>query len=375
MKLSDKHVLVAMVIASIFLSGCNDAKTTIQAALPNVDTLVMQEVPITPYYTFIGRTLSANDVDIKPRVDGELVAIHFKDGDMVKKGQLLYEIDPRPYQAALDFANANLKKALAEQALADREAKRMTKLLRDKSVSEQQYDDALANQKTAIASVAAAQSSIESAALDLEFSSIRAPFDGRVGFSNYHIGDRIGVLQVQPMLSIAQIDPIRFKFSVDEKLYRQVRSLIDAQQQDTSSAVELSLTLSDDSVYPQKGKIYAVGNKINLETGAIEVEASFDNPDYALMPGEFGNLMLKVQGQTTKGLLVPASAVQQDQAGDYVMVVDQEGTANRRDVVLGQSYNTDRAVVSGLSAGDKVIVNGLQKVRAGIKVQESDESH
>ncbi len=376
MKLSYKYVLVATAVGSLFLAGCNDSSTAVKATLPTVDTLVMQSTPITPYHSFIGRTSAANEVDVRPLVNGELVGIHFKDGQMVEKGQLLYQIDPRPYQAALDFAKANLKKAQAELIFADQEVKRMAKLVRDNSVSKQQYDDAVATQAGTAASVAAAEASIETAELNLEYTAIKAPFSGRVGFTNFQVGDRISILQVKPMISLSQVDPMRFKFSVDEKLYRRIHSVIDiVRQEDKQLNVDLSLMLSDDSIYGQKGKIYAVGNKINLDTGAIDVEASFPNPNYSLMPGEFGNLTIKIEGKTVEGLLVPASAVQQDQAGDYVLLVDQENMVSRRNVELGQVYETNRAVVSGLSAGDKVIVNGLQKVRVGVKVQDSKESH
>ncbi|WP_421187343.1 efflux RND transporter periplasmic adaptor subunit [Aeromonas enteropelogenes] len=375
MKNRYKIALVSLAVSSTLLFGCKpNSDNTKQAMTPTVETVTLAETQITPYHTFIGRTEAVNDVDIMPRVGGELTAIHFKDGDMVEKGQLLFSIDDRPYKAALAFARASLTKANAQLVQATRDAARAQRLIRDKSVSEQYYDDAIATQAQAIASVEEAKANLESARLDLEFTAIRAPFAGRVGFSGFRVGDRISTIQVTPLVSITQINPIHFKFDVDEKLYRRVRNAIDvAHRNDDKLDVDLTLTLSDGSIYPNPGKIYAVGNKIDEETGAIKAEAEFKNPTYSLMPGEYGNLTIKLRNKTINGLLIPSSAIQQDQAGDYVMVVDQNHILSRRNVELGQPYGVNRAVISGVSANEKVVVNGLQKVRPGIKVKENDQ--
>ncbi len=375
MKNRYKIALVSLAVSSTLLFGCKPNSDNMkQAMTPTVETVTLAETQITPYHTFIGRTEAINDVDIMPRVGGELTAIHFKDGDMVEKGQLLFSIDDRPYKAALEFARASLTKANAQLVKATRDAARAQRLIRNKSVSEQYYDDAIAIQAQAIASVEEAKANLESARLDLEFTAIRAPFAGRVGFSSFRVGDRISTIQVTPLVSITQINPIHFKFDVDEKLYRRVRNAIDvAHRNDDKLDVDLTLTLSDGSIYPNPGEIYAVGNKIDEETGAIKAEAEFKNPIYSLMPGEYGNLTIKLRNKAINGLLIPSSAIQQDQAGDYVMVVGQDNILSRRNIELGQPYGVNRAVISGVSANEKVVVNGLQKVRPGIKVKENDQ--
>ncbi len=375
MKNRYKIALVSLAVSSTLLFGCKPNSDNMkQAMTPTVETVTLAETQITPYHTFIGRTEAVNDVDIMPRVGGELTAIHFKDGDMVEKGQLLFSIDDRPYKAALEFARASLTKANAQLVKATRDAARAQRLIRNKSVSEQYYDDAIAIQAQAIASVEEAKANLESARLDLEFTAIRAPFAGRVGFSSFRVGDRISTIQVTPLVSITQINPIHFKFDVDEKLYRRVRNAIDvAHRNDDKLDVDLTLTLSDGSIYPNPGEIYALGNKIDEETGAIKAEAEFKNPIYSLMPGEYGNLTIKLRNKTINGLLIPSSAIQQDQAGDYVMVVGQDNILSRRNIELGQPYGVNRAVISGVSANEKVVVNGLQKVRPGIKVKENDQ--
>ncbi|MHA7231791.1 efflux RND transporter periplasmic adaptor subunit [Vibrio campbellii] len=287
MKVQNKAAILSLLISATFISGCNtDEAKEPNKVFPSVETLLLTKTPITPYHTFIGRTEAVNDVDIMPRVGGELTAIHFKDGDMVKKGQLLFEIDSRPYEAALSYAEASLKKAQANLIQAKRNAQRAQKLIKDKSISEQMFDEAITDRATAKAAVEEAKATLISAKLDLEFSSVRAPFSGRVGFSNFRVGDRISNIQLVPLVSITQIDPIRFGFDVDEKLYRRVRNAIDvARSNDEKINVDVTLSLSDGSAYPHKGEIYALGNKIDLETGSIQAEAQFDNPTYSLMPG------------------------------------------------------------------------------------------
>ncbi len=373
MKFDNKHALTSAVIASVFLFGCKDSTVAKQVVAPTVETVTMHASKITPYHTFIGRTVAENDIDLMPRVNGELIEVHFKDGDMVKKDQVLFQIDPRPYKAALEYAKASLQKTQAELSLANRDANRAKKLIKDKSISEQQYDDAIAKQATANANVKAAEAELLSAKLNLEFSTIRAPFDGRVGFSNYRVGDRITTLQLKPLVSLTQIDPMHFRFNIDEKLYRRIRNVIDTVRADDNKLdVSLGLTLSDGTEYPLDGSIYAMGNKIDLNTGSIQAEATFANPDYALMPGEYGNLTISLKGQTIDGLLVPAASILQDQSGDYVMVVNDESVVARREIEVGQTYGTQKAAIKGLEENEKVIIKGLQKVRAGVKVQATD---
>ncbi len=367
-------ILSCILVTPLFLTGCNDAKApAAQAVAPiaTVEMLTLTPQPIVPYHTFIGRTEAENDVAIQPRVNGELMAIHFKDGQMVEKGQLLFEIDPRPYQAALESAQALLQEAEAQVLLTKRSAERANRLIKDKSISEQEHDTAVASYKTALAQKAKAKAAVLSAKLDLEYAHIRAPFSGRVGFSNVAVGDRITTLRIKSLVSLTQVNPMRFKFDVDEKLFRRIRSAVDgAHQKDKKLNVSLELTLSDGSVYPQEGHMYAIGNRINLDSGSINAEASFDNSNYSLMPGEYGEVTIKLKGQTVDGLLIPVSAVQQDQSGDFVMVVDSENKASRRNVTLGQTYGVKRAVLTGLEAGERIVLSGLQKVRPGMQVQE-----
>ncbi|MCL1063627.1 efflux RND transporter periplasmic adaptor subunit [Shewanella benthica] len=330
----------------------------------------MSTSPITPYFEFIGRTSAINDVDIIPRVGGEIVSMHFKDGDMVDKGDLLYQLDPRPFQAELKSAQASLIMAESEVIIARNNKLRAQELIKDNSISQATYDEAFSQYATAVASVSVAEAAVTSAELKLGFCSITAPFSGRTGFSNYKVGDRVTIAIKNRLVSIVQVDPIQFNFEINEKLYRQIRSGVDiAIANNETIAPDIRLKLSDNQLYSEMGQIYAVGNKINPETGSINIQASFANPTYSLLPGEHGILNVEFINQTVDGMLVPLAALQQNQAGDFVMVVDKDMVVTPRYVELGQKYGVQRHVRSGLHNNERIVTKGLQKIRAGISVQ------
>lgn len=366
-----KRNYLTISILSAMLVGCgaeNAAEPTPPPA-PSVKVIVADATPITPYLNFIGRTKASHQIDLIPRVEGELVAQHFNEGEYVEQGQLLYEIDPRPYQVALDAATAKLAEAKARQSIAIRNAERAEKLIGDKSISEQQYDAVMGEKRASEANVLKSLADVESAMLNLQFTNVYAPFKGRIGFSDYQVGDRVTTVVKNRLATLVQVDPFRFEFDVDEKLYRRVRSAIDtSRQHEKEIKAGFWLTLSDGSQYQQEGQIYAVGNQIDSTTGAIKAQASFPNPDLSILPGEYGELTIKLKNDTVDGILVPGSIILQDQAGDYVMTVNTENKVEKRYVELGQEYAGGRHVLKGLEEGDSVISQGMQKVRQGIAV-------
>lgn len=373
------HSFIISLLSSVFLSGCNQEKapTAVTASLPKVKSLVIQSQPITPHLEFIGRTSSASSVEIIPRVGGELKAIHFNDGDFVKKGDLLYEIDSRLFYAAVNSAEASLEKAQATLKMTSSNAHRAKQLIKDKSISAQQYDTAIANYASAQADISEKKAALKSAQLDLEFTHIYAPFSGRLGFSHYKIGEQVTALlppsstMKNSLVSLTKVDVMNFDFNVDEKIYRRIRNAIDiVRNKNNKLNLDIRLTLSDGSIYANNGKISAVGNKIDPSTGSIHVQAVFDNHDYGLMPGEFGKIKISLKGQTVDGLLIPQASIQQDQAGDYVMQIDDTNTVKQQYVVLGQAYGINKAVISGLNKGDRIVTEGLQKIRTDIQVEE-----
>ncbi len=373
------HSFIIGLLSSVFLSGCNQEKapTAATPSLPKVKSLVIQSQPITPHLEFIGRTSSASSVEIIPRVGGELKAIHFNDGDFVKKGALLYEIDSRQFHATVNSAEASLEKAKATLKMTSSNAKRAEQLIKDKSISAQQYDSAIANYTSAKADISEKKAALKSAKLDLEFTRIYAPFSGRLGFSRYKIGEQVTALlppsstMKNSLVSLTKVDVMNFDFNVDEKIYRRIRNAIDiVRNKKKKLNLDIRLTLSDGSLYAKNGKISAVGNKIDPSTGSIHVQAIFDNTDYGLMPGEFGKIKISLKERTVNGLLVPQSSIQQDQAGNYVMQINDANIIEQRYVILGQAYGTSKAVISGLNEGDRIVTEGLQKIRSGIQVEE-----
>lgn len=379
MKKIISNSLIIGLLSTFVLSGCNQEKapTAVNAPLPKVKSLVIQSQPITPHLEFIGRTSSARSVDIIPRVGGELQAIHFKDGDFVKKGDLLYEIDSRLFYAAVNSAKASLEKAKATLKMTSSNAHRAKLLIKDKSISAQQYDTAIANYASAQADISEKQAALKSSQLDLEFTHIYAPFSGRLGFSRYKIGEQVTALlppsstMKNSLVSLTKVDVMNFDFNVDEKIYRRIRNAIDiVRNKNNKLNLDIRLTLSDGSIYANNGKISAVGNKIDPSTGSIHVQAVFDNANYGLMPGEFGKIKISLKERTVDGLLIPQASIQQDQAGDYVMQIDDSNTVKQQYVVLGQAYGTNKAVISGLNKGDRIVTEGLQKIRTGIQVEE-----
>ncbi|MGN2670053.1 efflux RND transporter periplasmic adaptor subunit [Aliivibrio fischeri] len=371
--------LIIGLLSTLLLSGCNkeETKQAVTPSLPKVKSLTLNPQPITPHLEFIGRTSSVSSVEIIPRVGGELKAIHFKDGDFVKKGDLLYEIDPRIFHAAVNSAKASLEKARATLKMTTSNAERAKQLIKDKSISVQQYDTAIANYESAKADISEKQATLKSAQLDLEFSRIYAPFSGRLGFSRYKVGEQITALlppsstMKNSLVSLTKVNVINFDFNVDEKVYRRIRSAIDVVRNENKKLnLDIRLTLSDGSEYAKNGKIAAVGNKIDPSTGSIHVRAIFDNTDYSLMPGEFGKIKIGLKERTVNGLLIPKSSIQQDQAGNYVMQLTKKNIVKQQYVILGQVYGTNKAVISGLNSGDRIVTEGLQKIRPGIQVEE-----
>lgn len=372
-----KKLIPLAIIMMAALSGCdnNSSMKNEQPTAVPVHTLTLQSQQITPYVTFIGRTTAANHVDIIPHVEGDITDIFFKDGQLVKKNQPLYEIDKRPYEAKVKSAEANLLKAQSTLSIKKRNSERAKRLIKSNSISQIEFDTTITDYQTAQASVKEAEANLLQAQIDLGYTTIKAPFDGRVGFSQYKVGDRVTAVIKNRLVSLSQIDPIRFDFDVNEKLYRRIRSVIDTVRSENKKVnAKITLTMSNGEQFNNSGKIHAVDNRIDPETGSIHVQATFENPDYNLMPGEFGHLTIKMQGQTIDGLLIPVSAIQEDQAGSYVMLVDENQKVVPTYLELGQKFGSDVSVLSGLKPNQTIVTNGLQKIRPGSEVISTSDT-
>jgi len=340
------------------------------AAMPPVPVVArtIQPRDVRIWSSFSGRMQAVDAADIRPEVTGRVTEIRFKDGQLVKAGDILFVIDPRAYDASAAKARGDLAAATASAALAKTEFARGESLLKAQAIAQSAYDQRANAARVAEANVQVAQAALRQAALDVEHAYVRAPISGRISRPEITIGNLVTAGPTAPLLaSIVSTDGIYADFEVDEPTYlKLVRSKATAG--DTTIPVELSL--QGDTAPIVKGVIESFDNKINTGSGTIRARARFDNKDGALISGMF--VTVKLGSQIDHGaLLVPEGAIGTDQNKRFVFVVDAASKAAFREVVLGPGVDGEREVLHGLRAGDRIIVEGLQHIAAGAPVQAS----
>jgi RND family efflux transporter MFP subunit len=315
---------------------------------------------------------------VRSRVSGYLSEIHFTDGQMVKQGDLLFVIDHRPFQIALDQMRANLAQARANLAFTEADLARGQELLHNKTITEQTYDQRTQAKRVAEASVAAQEAMVHSAELDLnQYSELRAPVDGRIGDRRVSVGNLVngGTGANSTMLAtIVSVDPIRFEFTFDEASYLRYQRFAGASTQMASGqgGVPVALKLIDEPDFQHTGKMDFVDNVIDRSSGTIRGRAVFQNPNGLFTPGMFGRI--RVPGSPPyAALLISDEAVGTEQSRKYVLVVDDGGVARLKYVTLGQLDDGLRVIKDGLAASDRVIVNGLMRARPGAKVTAQEQ--
>jgi membrane fusion protein (multidrug efflux system) len=322
---------------------------------------------------FLGRIQAIQSVDIRARVEGFLQEVHFREGQDVQKGDLLYVIEPAQYRAALNSAKAQLQSAQAGLVQAEQNLKRQQELRKRGTVAQATLDQAVAQRDTAAANVTAAQAGVETAQLNLGYTRVATPIDGRIGATAATVGNLVGPTS-GVLATVVQLDPIRVVFSVNERdLLAVKRRSTGVPQQAINARFVPTLRLSDGTMYPRPGNVEFVDNRVDPQTGTIAVYADFPNPDKLLLPGMLVTVLVRPE-QPRRAIVVPIAAVQQDRTGPYVLVVDADGrVAQRRIEIEGQSDGSD-VVKSGLREGENVIVQGLQKVRPGQTVKAVPEA-
>lgn len=370
-----RQTFAALSLAALVLAGCASEPPLTDTGPPVVTVAKPLERTITDYDQYTGHVEAAETVEVRARVRGELIGIHFKDGEMVKAGQLLYEIDPRTYQAALDLATAKKGVALANKKLADSEYDREYALYTRKSTSARDVEIWAAKKGIALGEIGAADAEIARTKLDLEFTKIKAPITGKISRSLVTKGNLVNAGGGDTLLTtIVSIDPIYVYFDVDERsleLYRErrARELGIKSNEVPSIPVWLGL-INDRGLFPREGKLDFAENKINPSTGTIRARAVFHNPDGRLTPGQFARVKLPV-GEKYPGLLVIDSAIGIDQGQKYLLIVNDKNKVEYRPVAPGRLEGGLRIFPpgAGLKAGEWVIVNGVQRVRPGIEVR------
>jgi RND family efflux transporter MFP subunit len=325
---------------------------------------------------YVGRFVAVDAIEVRARVSGYLEAIHFKDGQLVAAGDLLFTIDRRPFEAAVAQAEANVAQARANLAYAEADLERGQGLLRGNTISQQTFDQRTQAKRVAEASVLAHEAAVRQAKLDLEFTELRAPIAGRIGDRRVSAGNLVtgGTTGNTTLLAtITSIDPIRFEFTMDETSY--LRSLRAAGQASVVSGrdrgVPVQLKLIDEAQFSHTGRTDFVDNSIDQASGTIRGRAVFANPDGTLTPGMFGRIQVPA-GPATETILLPDVAIGTEQVRKFVLVVDADNVAHPKYVTLGPVIEDLRVISTGLDRNDRVIVNGLMRVRPGLKVAPQD---
>ena len=368
---SQKLALAALLIAILSAAGLLGFRSAPVAAAPPPPTVTVATPlvrQIAEWDDYSGRFDASKTVEVRPRVSGAIVGVHFTDGAVVHQGQLLFTVDARPFVAALNEARAAVASARSDLALAQLDYGRATRLLAVDAVSRSEVDRLRARVQATEAALAAANARVQSRALDVGFTQVRAPITGRISDRRIDPGNLVqgggsgaeGTL----LTTINALDPIYFNFDASEGLFLKARRAREAGA--TPSSVEIRL--QDEADYRWHGRLDFADNGLDKRSGTIRLRAVVANPSQFLTPGMFGNMRLST-GQAAPALLVPDAAVQTDQARKIVLVVGNDGSVAPRPVTLGPLIDGLRVVRSGLTAGDRVIISGTQMAMPGTKVQ------
>lgn len=314
---------------------------------------------------YVGRFEAVNSVEVRPRVSGQLTGVHFTDGQIVRKGQLLFTIDQRPFAAALAEARAEAASARSDLALAQTNLARANRLVADEAVSQSDLDQLNARVRAASASLTAAEARVRSRALDMEFTQVRAPISGRISDRRVDAGNLVAAGEGSAgslLTTINALDPIYFSFNGSEGLFLKTK------RAEGANGAEVQVKLQDETSYSRTGRLDFTDNGIDPRSGTIRGRAVISNPDLFLSPGMFGNMRLS-SGAKERALLVPDAAIQTDQARKTLLVVGKDGQVAAREVKLGPVVDGLRVVRGGVTPADRVVIVGTQLAQPGTKVQ------
>ena len=353
-------------LAAAILSGCdaNSKATESQAPAaggPPISAAVVVQKSVAETQEFSGRIEAIDHVEIRPRVSGFITAVNFKPGSEVKKGDVLFVIDARPFQAEASRADAAANSARAKADLAKLELARAERLLADKAIAQREFDERASALKELDASARAASSAAEAARLNLSYTQVVSPINGRVSKAEITLGNLVDPAAV--LTSVVSVDKIYASFDGDESTFLRVGG-----QAHKGQAITVKVGLANEAGFPHEGKLEFVDNQLDTRTGSVRMRATFDNKDRALAPGLFARVQLDGGTATQQTLLINDRAVGTDQDRKFVFVVGAGNKAEYRPVVLGPNVDGLRVVRSGLKAGEKIVVNGLQRVRPGAPI-------
>jgi RND family efflux transporter MFP subunit len=351
------------------LAGCGRKEAIVQAAPPEVDVVevAQQDVPI--YGEWIAILDGYVNAQIQPQVTGYLMKQNYREGRFVHRGEVLFEIDPRPFDAALQQTKGQLAQAEAQLGKTILDVQRDTPLAKQSAIPQAQLDNDIQANESAKAVVAAARAQVDQAQLNLEFTKVRSLVDGIAGLAKGQIGDLVG--PTTQLTTVSQVNPIKAYVSISEQEYMRAAARINLIAQGKKFAgygqKNLELVLSDGSTYPHKGWLVFTDRQVDLKTGTIRVAGAFDNPEGVLRPGQFGRVRLATRVE--KGaLLVPQRSVVETQGSYSVVVVGEDNKASIRPVKTGERVGQMWVITEGVRPGEQVVVEGMQKAREGIVV-------
>jgi len=335
--------------------GCKKEQK-VAAPPPEVEivTVVQKDIPI--YSEYVGTADGFVNATIRAQVQGYLIKQNYKEGDLVRKGQVLFEIDPRTFQAALEQANGQLGAQQARWDTAKANLKRIKPLAEKNAVSQKDLDDATGTEQGAHAAVISAQAGVDKAKLDLGFTKVTSLIDGIAGIAKAQIGNLVGPGATEELTTVSTVNPIKVYVQVSEQEY--MRAMGKNQQ---AALKSLELILTDGSTYPHKGELAFADRQVDVQTGTIKVAALFPNPGNLLRPGQFAKI--RVMELKKGALLIPQRAVSEVQGRYMVAVIGPENKADIRTVQVGEQIGSDRIISEGLNPGEKVVAEGIQKVK------------
>jgi len=357
----------AAILTSLTVVACSEKPAPPPPVPPEVyvTDVVQRDVP--EFLELVGQTAGFQDVDIRARVEGFLETVNFQEGTFVRKGALLYQIDPKPLEATLAAAKADVATAQARLEKTNNDVARYTPLVAKQAVSQQELDNAKAAQDAAKSQLEAAKAAVEKATLDLGYTKIFSPIDGLIGTTQVKPGNLVGRGDATLLTTVSQIDPMIFRVGITEADYLRIAKRAPGASGEAAAAAGIDLTLADGTAFPHKGKIGPVERAVNATTGTLGVQLLFPNPDNVLRPGQYGRARVLVDTRAS-ALLVPQRAVQELQGLYSVGIVGADNKVSFRSVKVGPKVDSSWVIEEGVKAGERVIVEGVQRVTEGVTV-------
>lgn len=369
--------VIAVTSGAVISMQPSHAEAPAQSAAPQAVPVSVAEViqkEITQWNEFSGRLEAVQRVDVRPRVAGALQAVHFKEGALVKAGDLLFTVDPAPYAAEVDRAEAQVVAAKARTTYTQSEAERAARLWDERAIAQKEYDERSNAQREADANLRAAQAALQAAKLNLGYTQVRAPVAGKVGRIDVTIGNLVSSGAGAPVLTtLVSVNPMYASFDADEQIVttalqglregKSARNLIES--------IPVQMGVGTSGATPYNGHLQLIDNQVDAKSGTVRVRAVFDNVDGTLMAGQFARIRMG-QPRSQNALLINERAVGTDQSKKFVLVIGEGNKAEYREVQLGAPIDGLRVVTGGLKVGERIVVNGLQRVRPGVVVAPQD---